>query len=133
MSNPHPLNQTGIFTITTGAAGAPTVRAVLTVPAGTSIVNGTGDLSQAVNPPPHAPTAFTGVVHATGLGSTQQLFSLQGHAIPPRLGATYISQLAIALDGIWASKGTASFMVYNDTPNPMVVTNALVSVEWLAQ
>lgn len=129
----QPLNHVGVFTISTGAAGAPTLEVVITVPQNSSTATGTGRLTQATNPPLNVMTAFHGQVHATGLGTTEQLYALQGQALPPYIGATFVSQLSIALDGIWGTKGVASYIVYNDTPTPKIVDGAPVRVQWLLQ
>ena len=109
MADLFPIQHAGIFNISTGAAGAQTLQAVLTVAMKSNSVNGHGRLSQATNPPLDANNAFTGVVHALGLGKAQQIYSLQGSAIPPLPGAPHVTQLLIVLDGIWASKGTATY------------------------
>ena len=57
-----PFSHTGEFTIGTGLQGAPTLKAILSVPRNSSTVTGHGLLTQAINPPLHATTAFHGLV-----------------------------------------------------------------------
>ena len=118
----------GLFTITTGAAGAPTLRVM--VMGADDMAEGIGRLTQATHPPLNAPTAFHGVVHALGLGKAEQIFALHGQAIPPRPGATTVPDLLITLDGIWGSKGVATYSVYDDTPHMKSFKNVPVKVEW---
>lgn len=118
----------GLFTITTGAPGAPTLRLMLI--GADDNAEGIARLTQATNPPLNAPTALHGVVHALGLGKAEQIFALHGQAIPPRAGATYVPDLLITLDGIFASKGVATYTIFNDTPHMATIKNAPVKVEW---
>ncbi len=132
MADIHPLQQAGVFTITTGAPGAQTLLAVLTVPQNSSSVSGHGTLTQATNPPLHANNAFSGVVHALGLGKAQQVYSLTGSAVPPLLGAPHVTQLLIVLDGIWGTSGKATY-TYVIGSSFHTVTDVPVHVQWLLQ
>jgi hypothetical protein len=133
-----PFNHTGIFTIGTGQPGAVTLKAVLTVPHNSDEVSGHGTLSQAINPPPHGNTAFHGVVHSLGFGPAKQVWSLLGVPVPPAIAATYVTQATIVLDGIWGTKGTAtySYLVGHHPPGqPAIhhVKDVPVKVQWLLQ
>ena len=130
-----PFNHTGIFTITTHAPGAPTLKALLTVPAGSDRVTGHGTYFQATHPVRLFDTIFTGVVHALGIaGQPQQIYALRGQANPPLLGASYISHLSISLDKVWGKEGKATYTIYHDGPQPLPpVENVPVMVEWLLQ
>jgi Domain of unknown function (DUF1842) len=133
-----PFNHTGVFTIGTGQPGAVTLKAILTVPHNSSTVSGHGTLTQATNPPLHSNTAFHGVVHALGLGPAKQVYALTGIPVPPALATTYVMHLSIVLDGIWGTKGTAtySYLVGHHPPgHPPVheVKDAPVTVQWLLQ
>jgi Domain of unknown function (DUF1842) len=129
-----PFNHTGEFTIGTGAPGAPTLRALLSVPRNGNTVTGHGVLTQAINPPLHSTTALHGLVTVEVFGGqSHQLYSL--HGVPPRPGATYVSQLSIALDGIWGKTGKASYTYVHggvDAP-PHHIQNVPVKVRWLLQ
>jgi hypothetical protein len=132
-----PFNHTGVFTIG-GPPGAPTLKALLSVPHNSSTVSGHGTLTQATNPPLHGNTAFHGVVHALGVGPAKQVYALTGVPVPPALAATYVVHLSIVLDGIWGTKGTAtySYLVGHHPPElPPIreVKDATVKVEWLLQ
>lgn len=127
-----PFNHTGVFTIGTELAGAPLLKAVLSVPANSSIVTGHGVLTQATNPPLHINNAFHGVVHALGLGPAKQIYSLQGTAVPPLLGAPHVTQLLIVLDGIWGTKGTATYSYMMGSVFPEI-KDVPVAVQWLLQ
>ena len=129
---PFPFQHTGVFTIGTQNPGAPTLHAILSVPANSSIVSGHGQLTQAINPPLQINSAFHGVVHALGLGPAKQIYTLQGTAIPPLLGGPHVTQLVIALDGIWGSKGTATY-TYVTGSKFHVVADVPVTVKWLLQ
>jgi hypothetical protein len=134
-----PFNHTGVFTIGTGQPGAVTLKAILTVPLNSSIVSGHGTLTQAINPPLQGNTAFHGVVHALGLGPppAKQIYALVGVPMPPALATTWVSQLLIVLDGVWGTKGTATYtyIVGTHPPGGAVheITEAPVKVEWLLQ
>jgi len=132
MADFHPIQHAGLFTITTGAAGAQTLQAVLSVPSGSSTVSGHGHLTQATNPVLDANTAFQGVVHATGLGKAEQIYALTGHAVPPLLGAPHVTQLLIVLDGVWGTKGTATY-TYVTGSTFHEVKDVPVTVKWLLQ
>ena len=132
MADVYPIQHAGIFNISTGAAGAQTLQAVLTVAMNSSNVSGHGRLTQATNPPLDCNNAFTGVVHALGLGKAQQIYSLQGSAIPPLPGATQVTQLLIVLDGIWGTKGTATY-TYLQGSTFHELADVPVRVEWLMQ
>src|SRR6516165_791893 len=95
-----PFNHTGIFTIGGGKPGAITLKAILTVPHNASTVSGHGTLSQATNPPLSGNTALHGV------------------AQPPHIAATYVMQLSIVLDGIWGTKGVATYSYLVGTHPP---------------
>lgn len=129
-----PLNHTGDFKIGTGAPGAPLLRPVLTVPQNSSRVSGQGWFTQPVNPPLRFDNAFTGIVSVLTLppAPARQVYSLQGSAIPPLLGAPHVTHLMITLEGIWGTKGTASYQyVIGSTFHD--VNNVPVSVVWLLQ
>ena len=133
-----PFNHTGIFTIGGGKPGAITLKAILTVPHNASTVSGHGTLSQATNPPLSGNTAFHGVVHALGVGPAKQVWSLHGVPQPPHIAATYVMQLSIVLDGIWGTKGVATYSYLVGTHPPELppireVTDAPVAVQWLLQ
>jgi hypothetical protein len=129
---PFPFSHTGVFDIGTHAPGAPTLQAVLSVPADSSTVSGHGTLTQATNPPLHANNAFTGVVHVLGFGPAVQVYALHGTAVPPLLGAPHVTQLSIALEGVWGTKGTASY-TYVTGAAFHEVRDAPVKVRWLLQ
>jgi Domain of unknown function (DUF1842) len=136
-----PFNHTGVFTIGTGQPGAVTLKAILTVPHNSSIVSGHGTLTQAIAPPGlQGHTAFHGVVHTLGFGPLppKQIYSLTGVPVPPALATTYVMQLFIVLDGVWGTKGTAtySYLVGHHPPElPPIreIADAPVTVQWLLQ
>jgi hypothetical protein len=131
-----PFNHTGEFTIGSGAAGAQTLKAILSVPRNSSTVTGHGLLTQAINPPLHANTAFHGLVTQEIFGGqSHQMYSLQGVASPPHLGAVYVNQLSITLDGIWGKEGKASYSyIHGGVQGPIQhVQNVPVKVRWLLQ
>ncbi len=132
MADSHSIQHAGVFTITTGAAVAQTLHGVLTVPQNSSSVSGHGTLTQATNPPLNVHNAFSGVVHALGLGKAQQIYSLSGSAIPPLLGAPHVTQLLIVLDGIWGTAGKATY-TYVTGSSFHEVTDVPVHVQWLPQ
>jgi hypothetical protein len=129
-----PFGHTGKFTITTGIGGV-VLQAVLTVPPNSSSVTGHGTLSQAVNPPWHGNTAFHGVVHVIGglpPAPPKQVYSLTGVPVPPSWLVPYVSHLTIVLDGIWGTKGRATYTYFKDHGfHP--VKDAEVTVQWLLQ
>lgn len=128
-----PFNHTGVFTIGTGAAGAPSLNAVLTVPANSSTVTGHGLLTQAIHPPLHANSAFSGMVHVLAFGgSATQIYSLQGTAVPPLLGAPHVTHLLITLDGIWGKEGKATYF-YVVGSGSHEIKDVPVKVRWLPQ
>lgn len=130
-----PFNHTGEFTIGTGLAGAQTLKAMLSVPRNSSTVTGHGVLTQAINPPLHATTAFHGLVTQEVFGGqSHQMYSLQGVPSPPRVGATYVSQLSITLDGIWGKTGKASYSYLHGGVDAPIhhVQNVPVKVRWLS-
>ncbi len=132
-SKTFPFNHTGVFCIGSGQPGAPMLKAMLSVAADSSIVSGNGVLSQATNPPLHAYNAFHGVVHSLGAGTpAKQVYALQGSAVPPLLGAPHVTQLAIVLDGIWGSKGEATY-TYVTGSVFHEVKQVSVTVQWLLQ
>ena len=124
---------TGAFYIGTHAPGAQTLQAILTMPTDSSTVTGHGMLTQAINPPLHANNAFHGVVHAVGTPPpAKQIFALQGTAVPPLLGAPHVTQLVIVLDGIWGTKGTATY-TYVTGAAFHEIKEVPVTVNWLLQ
>jgi hypothetical protein len=131
-----PFNHTGEFTIGTGLAGAPTLKAILSVPRNSSTVTGHGSLTQAINPPLHANTTFHGLVTQEVFGGqSHQMYSLHGVPSPPRVGATYVTQLSITLDGIWGKAGKASYSYHHGGVDAPIhhVQNVPVKVRWLLQ
>ena len=113
-----PFGHTGKFTIGTPKPGAVLLQAVLTVPPNSSTVTGHGALTQATNPPLRGNTAFNGVVHVIGglpPAPPKQVYSLQGVPTPPALITTYVTQLSIVLDGIWGTKGKATYTWFDST------------------
>ena len=129
----HPYNHVGSFSIGTHLPGALELGALLSVPQNSSTVTGHGLLTQTTHPPLHASTAFHGVVHILAFGGTmKQIYSLQGVAVPPIQGAPHVTQLVITLDGIWGTKGTASYS-YVTGSQPHDVKDQPVSVRWLLQ
>jgi hypothetical protein len=135
-----PFNHTGVFTIGTGQPGAPTLKVILSVPYNSSIVSGHGTLTQATNPPLQGNTSFSGVVHTLGFGPPppKQIYSLTGVPVPPAMATTYVMQLFIVLDGVWGTKGTAtySYLVGHHPPElPPIreVVDVPVTVQWLLQ
>ncbi|MDR3507040.1 MAG: DUF1842 domain-containing protein [Caulobacteraceae bacterium] len=129
---PFPFEHTGVFTIGGHVPGAPTLKAILSVPSQSSIVTGHGVLTQATNPPLHVVNTFHGMVHALGLGPAKQIYSLQGAAAPPLLGAPHVTQLMIALDGVWGAKGVATY-TYVTGSVFHEIKEAAVTVQWLLQ
>ncbi len=133
---PIPFNHTGQFTIGTGMPGAPTLKALLSVPNNVNAVSGHGTLTQAVNPPLNANSSFHGIVTVDVFGAkVTQYFSLQGTALPPRVGATYVNHLSITLDGLWGKEGKASYSYVHGGVNAPIhyVENVPVKVVWLLQ
>jgi hypothetical protein len=130
-----PFGHTGKFTIGTPRPGALLLQAVLTVPPNSSIVTGHGHLTQAIDPPPGGNTAFHGVVHSLGFGPAKQVYSLQGVPVPPSPLVTYVSHLSIVLDGIWGTKGKATYIYFKALPQHGYheVKDADVTVQWLLQ
>ena len=57
---------------------------------------------------------------------------MQGSAVPPLLGAPHVTQLVIVLDGIWGSKGTATY-TYVTGSVFHEITDVPVTVQWLLQ
>lgn len=133
MAELHPFNHAGNFTIgKPGLPGALLLKAILTVPQGTSQVTGLGVLSQVTNPPLHNRSAFHGSVHSLGVGGAKQVYALQGTAIPPLLGAPHVTELLIQLDSVWGRAGKASYTyVQGDTVHR--VEDQEVAVQWLLQ
>ena len=77
-------------------------------------------------------------VHALGVGPAKQVWSLHGVPQPPHIAATYVMQLSIVLDGIWGTKGVATYSYLVGTHPPELppireVTDAPVTVQWLLQ
>jgi len=131
-----PFNHTGEFSIGTGLAGAQSLKVILSVPRNSSTVTGHGVLTQAINPPLHANTAFHGLVTQEVFGGkSHQMYSLQGVASPPHVGAVYVNQLSITLDGIWGKEGKASYSyIHGGVQGPIHhVQNVAVKVRWLLQ
>jgi hypothetical protein len=129
----HPFNHTGDFTIgKPGLPGGQLLRAILSVPQGSNKVTGHGLLTQATHPPLHCESAFQGSVHALGLKEGQQVYALQGTAVPPLLGAPHVTELLIQLDHVWGNAGKASYTyVIGDKFHQ--VKDVEVSVQWLLQ
>ena len=78
------------------------------------------------------------MVHALGLGPAKQVYGLTGVPVLPALATTYVMQLSIVLDGIWGTKGTAtfSFLLGHHPPElPPIreIAQAPVTVQWLLQ
>jgi hypothetical protein len=120
----------GQFTIGGTKPGEPTLKGMLLV-AGSGDVVGAAVFSWAVSPPQRFAVTLSGQTHATGLGTAKQLYALHGHAFPAMAGASNIPMLSIVLDGIWGKKGTASFTVWNDTPDIKTFENLSIAVNWL--
>lgn len=120
----------GQFTIGGTKPGEPTLKGMLLV-AGTGDVVGAAVFSWTVSPPQMFAVTLSGQTHATGLGTAKQLYALHGRAFPALVGASNIPMLSIALDGIWGKKGTASFTVWNDTPDIKTFENLPIAVDWL--
>jgi len=127
-----PFNHTGVFTIGTAKPGAVMLKAILSVPYNSSTVSGHGGLTQATNPPLNINNAFHGVVHSLGLGPAKQIYALQGVAVPPLPGAPHVTQLSIELDGIWGTKGMATY-TYVTGAVFHEVKDVPVAVQWLLQ
>lgn len=128
----YPFSHTGKFAIGTPMPGSLMLHAVLSVPADSSTVTGHGVLFQATSPPLQAKTAFHGVVHALGVGQAKQVYSLQGTAIPPLPGAPHVTQLLIALESIWGTKGAATY-TYLTGDVFHEVKEVPVTIQWLLQ
>lgn len=126
------IQHAGVFSIGAPMPGAPHLQAVLSVPANSSAVSGHGLLTQATNPPLQANNGFAGVVHAVGTPKAQQIFALHGTAIPALLGAPHVTQLLIVLDGIWGTKGTATY-TYVTGSVFHEIKDVPVTVKWLLQ
>jgi hypothetical protein len=131
MADTYKFPKTGVFVIGTGADGANNLRAVLSIDTTTSSVIGRGDYSKVQNPVLTAHSNLKGAVHATGLGTTQQIYALQGTTESGLLGASNITSLVIVTTGIWGTEGVASYTIYNDTPTPVHVEKQPVKVTWL--
>jgi Domain of unknown function (DUF1842) len=108
--------------VSTGLIGAPTLHLKLGVNAVTGIVQGTGEITQAL-PPPHGVThipQITGVIHHTGLGTDTLLVSLHGeylHTSPPSMVVYPVKvTAALAVDASWNGTGvfTNGSHIYND-------------------
>ncbi len=117
--------------VSTGLIGAPTLHLKLGVNAVTGVVQGTGEITQAIAPPNgviHIPH-ITGVIHHTGFGKDTLLVSLQGeylHSNPPSLVVYTVKvTAALAVDASWNGTGvfTNGSHVYNDC----TVTNVPVA------
>jgi hypothetical protein len=133
MNMPESPPHHGHFMIGTRLPGAPYLDAFLTVPDNSSTVTGTGLLTQATNPPLHANNSFVGVVTILVSGpSTTQIYSLQGHALPPLPGATHVTHLVITLDAIWGPAGTATY-TYVVGAESREVRDVPVTVKWMPQ
>jgi Domain of unknown function (DUF1842) len=108
--------------VSTGLIGAPTLHLKLGVNAVTGIVQGSGEITQAL-PPPHGITPIphiTGVIHHTGFGKDTLLVSLQGeylHSNPPSMVVYTVKvTAALAVDAAWNGTGvfTDGSHIYND-------------------
>ena len=108
--------------VSTGLIGAPTLHLQLGVNAVTGIVQGTGEITQAVAPP-HGSIRIpqiSGVIHHTGFGKDTLLVSLRGeytYSNPPS-NVVYSVPVtaALAVDASWNGTGvfTNGSHVYND-------------------
>jgi hypothetical protein len=76
------------------------------------------------------------VVHVAGglpPAPPKQVYALHGIPVPPALLKGYIMSVSIVLDGIWGTKGTATYS-YIDTDHCIhEVKDAPVTVQWLLQ
>jgi hypothetical protein len=108
--------------VSTGLIGAPTLHLKLGVNAVTEIVQGTGEITQALPPPYgsiHIPQIH-GVIHHTGFGKDTLLVSLQGeylHTNPPSMVVYPVKvTAALAVDASWNGTGvfTNGSHVYNN-------------------
>jgi Domain of unknown function (DUF1842) len=129
-----PLGHVGHFMIGTGAPGAPSLSVFLTVLHNSSTVTGCGLLiNPSTHPELHANNAFHGVVHVLVFGgSTTQVYSLQGTAVPSLLGAPHVTHLLITLKGIWGTEGSATY-TYVQGDRFHEVKEVPVRVRWLLQ
>src|SRR5271163_4804764 len=79
--------------VSTGLIGAPTLHLKLGVNAVTGIVQGSGEITQAVLLPPYGSThipEISGVVHHTGFGKDALLVSLHGDYLYSKPPSTVI-------------------------------------------
>lgn len=72
---------------------------------------------------------FSGKVHATGFGTTHQLFALAGQPIKDLVGAPNIPTLTIDLQNVWGTEGSANYTLWMDTPR-LDHHSGLVKVAW---
>jgi hypothetical protein len=133
MPESFPLGHVGHFLIGTGQPGALSLNAVLTVPQSSSTVTGTGVLTQETNPPLNATTHFHGLVTVLVFGgSTKQVYSLSG--APQLIGAAFVINLHITLDGIWGTEGKATYIYTRGGQTSAIeVKDVPVKVRWLLQ
>jgi hypothetical protein len=117
--------------VSTGLPGAPTLHLQLGVNAVTGVVQGSGEITQALAPPhgiTHIPH-INGVLHHTGFGKDTLLVSLQGeylHTNPPSEVVYNVKvTAALALDASWNGTGvfTNGSHVYNDCKVTNVTDN----------
>ena len=129
MTDSH-VNAVCTFTVGKPIPGAAILDGVLEFKADDDKVLGTGTLTQAVNPPINSDEAFDGVMHCTGGGKTEMLLALTGSALPPMLGAPHITQMLIAIDGMWGAGGHATY-TYASGSSFRTVKDAPVTINWL--
>ena len=128
---PNPYDAEGHFSITSGLVGAPSISASLITISKTGFTQGYGTVSQAVYPPLQFQTKLAGVAHATGAGKAEQIFDLHGIETSQLVGAPRIVSLLIVLDGIWGTTGKASYVLFEDTPEPKEFKDQKVAVTWI--
>jgi len=122
-----PLPKTGFFHIGTNAISGPLVTAHLTVTGDT--VTGVADFSQPVSPPIRFCNDMKGSVHTIVFGKdVHQVYSLQG--LQAAGSAYWISSMVITLDGIWGTKGTASYTYITPDKKHVSVESQPVTVTW---
>ncbi|WLE63906.1 DUF1842 domain-containing protein [Burkholderia plantarii] len=133
MSEFHLFNHAGVFSIgTPNLAGGRHLQVFLSVPQATNRASGYGTLTQATNPPLHIESAFLGSVYSLGLANGQQVYALQGTAVPPIPGAPHVTELVITLDSVWGKVGKAAYKYVIGSHFEEVV-NQPVAVQWLLQ
>jgi hypothetical protein len=131
-----PFGHTGRFIIGAQQPGGQLLQALLRVAPNSSTVTGTGSLTQTINPPPpNSDTAFHGVVHVLGMppGQAKQIYALHGVPVPAGFLKAYIMTLVICLDGVWGTKGTATYTWMDVHHHIHEVKDVPVAVHWLLQ